>query len=62
MVDRCICRSISFAEILAISCGEKDIEKVKEMVLCADKCKMCEPYIKKALLTGEKEFKPNKLV
>lgn len=56
MVNRCVCRAISFAEILSLANGEKDLNKVREIVPCADKCKMCEIYLKKALLTNQTEL------
>lgn len=56
MIDRCICRNITFKEILSLLEGEKDFNIALQKVQFGDKCKLCHPYIKKVLETNETFF------
>ena len=59
-VDLCICHNITFAKLkcLANEKGLKSIEEIRENGLASTKCKLCEPYVKELLTTGETSFKP----
>ncbi len=59
-VDRCICHQISFSEIKRISeeRGLQSVEELRVEKVCSTNCKLCEPYIRKMLETGETSFKP----
>ena len=59
-VDRCICHNITFVKLkrLANEKGLKSIDEIRENGLASSKCKLCEPYIKTLLKTGETSFKP----
>lgn len=61
MVNRCICSAISFDEVLEIAKEEKlsTIEELREKKVCCVNCKLCEPYIKKVLSTGQTIFNPD---
>lgn len=57
-VDRCVCHEISFSEIKKIS-EEQDLHSIEELRderICSTNCKMCEPYIREMLQTGETTF------
>lgn len=56
MIDRCVCRNIRFEEILSLLQGENDFEAALSKVQFGDKCKICHPYIKKMLKTGQTMF------
>lgn len=53
-VNKCICFDVLFSEIKAS--GFSSISEIKKEFKCCTKCKMCERYIKKMLITGETSF------
>ena len=57
VVDRCVCRGVSFAELkdLAERTGA-DLDGISERMGCASGCSMCVPYIQKMLESGETSF------
>ncbi|PKD45029.1 (2Fe-2S)-binding protein [Rhodohalobacter barkolensis] len=57
-VDRCICHEISFAEIkrIAREKGIKSLAEIQEKKIACTNCKLCTPYVKLVLETGETEF------
>ncbi len=57
-VDRCICHQITFSEIKEISeqKGLDTIEKLQALKISCTNCKLCIPYIKLMLETGETVF------
>ena len=61
-VKRCICHKISFKEIkkIAIDKGFDTVKELRVEGICCTNCRMCEPYIKKMLKTGEVSFQPVK--
>lgn len=59
-VTRCICHNISFQKILQIA-REQNIKSIKELQIqriCCTNCKLCVPYVLKALETGIVSFGP----
>lgn len=59
-VDQCICHEITFEEIKIIvkEKGYTSIEEIQEAGISSTNCKMCEPYIREMLKTGETSFVP----
>lgn len=57
VVDRCVCRGVSFAELkdLAERTGA-DLDGIAERTGCGSGCSMCVPYIQKMLESGETSF------
>jgi len=57
-IDKCICSNITFSELrkIAISNNADDINKLQEIVDVAKNCRLCVPYLKEMLKTGETEF------
>ncbi|HSG99280.1 MAG TPA: (2Fe-2S)-binding protein [candidate division Zixibacteria bacterium] len=57
-ITHCICANISFAEIkkIAEERKETDLFALKEQVCFGANCRMCLPYIRRMLLTGETRF------
>lgn len=65
VVDRCICHETSFRELkeIARERGLNSVEELREAGLSSTNCKLCVPYIKRMLETGETHFdllKPEK--
>ena len=56
MIDRCICRNITFKEILSLLEGEKDFDIALQKVQFGDKCKFCHPYVMEMLKTEKTNF------
>lgn len=59
-VDRCICHEISFSEIkqIAKEKGLTTIEEIQKVGISSTRCKLCEPYVRAMLKTGETSFVP----
>ena len=59
-VTRCVCMHRSFAEIVNYARIYKmeTVQELRALNYCSTKCKMCEPYIERALETGETAFIP----
>ncbi|PWN06617.1 hypothetical protein DDZ15_08865 [Rhodohalobacter mucosus] len=59
-VNRCICHDISFGEINQIAAGKNlcTIEELREEEICSTQCRLCEPYIRAMLKTGQTSFEP----
>jgi len=57
-VDRCICHDITFAEVKAIAQerGLNSVEEIEANRIACSNCKLCVPYIKRMLKTGETVF------
>lgn len=57
-VDRCICHRLSFREIKKISedKGLQTVEELQEKKICATNCRLCVPYLKVLLKTGQTSF------
>lgn len=60
MVDRCICESKTFAELLRIAQKEHltTVEELQDRKLCGTNCQLCIPYVRQALKTGQVSFDP----
>jgi len=60
MVIKCVCSDILFSEMKKVA--EKhsisNPDKLREYVTFGVNCKLCLPYVKKMLETGETEFEP----
>lgn len=58
MVTHCLCYNRSFAELKAIAdrCGVKSIEQLQEHIDFGLNCRLCHPYVRKMLETGETVF------
>lgn len=53
-VDRCICRSVLFSELIQQQRETgATLDELKETTGCGTGCGLCVPYIKVALHTGE---------
>jgi len=59
-VNRCICHDITFGEIKEIARAQNlyTIEELRSEEICSTRCKLCEPYIKAMLKTGQTSFEP----
>lgn len=56
-VDRCVCHSITFERLKAIADQDAlDLEGLRARTRCCSSCRMCEPYIRRMLRTGETVF------
>ncbi|PIQ28406.1 (2Fe-2S)-binding protein [bacterium (Candidatus Blackallbacteria) CG17_big_fil_post_rev_8_21_14_2_50_48_46] len=57
-IDRCVCFQKTFNELkaLALEQGIREIEALQESILFGKKCKLCHPYIREMLKTGQTEF------
>ena len=57
LVDRCICRNRSFADLLpeARTCGW-DLAALMAATGCGAQCGLCRPYLRRMLATGETVF------
>ena len=54
LVTHCVCRNISFAELLSIQrAAGCSYEALRDQTGCGERCAYCEPYIKIALRTGK---------
>lgn len=61
-INRCICHKITFEELLQIARekGLKTVEELQREKVGSTQCKLCEPYLKKMLQTGQTSFTPGK--
>lgn len=57
-ITRCVCYSVKFEELkrIAEDKGITSFETLRDERACGMRCKMCVPYIKKMLETGQVEF------
>ncbi len=56
-VDRCVCHSITFAQLRAIAhTHNADLAALSARTGCATSCALCRPYIEVMLATGRTEF------
>jgi hypothetical protein len=57
-IDRCTCSDRTFAEIAAVA-REAGLVAFDQLVDLADfgkRCRLCHPYVRRMLVTGETEF------
>ena len=57
-IDRCLCFRLTFAELQQIAAekGSRSLEELQKHVVFGQKCKLCHPYVRKMLKTGETVF------
>ena len=57
-IDRCVCFNKTFAELaeLAALTGTGTLPELQAHVNFGFKCRMCHPYVKRMLRTGETVF------
>ena len=57
-IDKCICSNITFSEVKKIAqlINAKDIIDLQEKIDVARNCRLCVPYLKEMLNSGETEF------
>ncbi len=55
-INRCVCFNVLFSDLK--KSGLNSISEIKKEFKCCTKCKMCEKYIRKMLITGETSFSP----
>lgn len=56
-IDRCVCYSTTFAEILELARPNNwTVDDVEKALGCGGACGMCKPYIEESLRTGEITF------
>jgi bacterioferritin-associated ferredoxin len=57
LVDRCICRSTPFAELLPRARANNwDLMALMQATGCGAQCGLCRPYLRRMLRTGETVF------
>jgi NAD(P)H-nitrite reductase large subunit len=58
MITSCICYHKTFREILVIAKenGVTSISTLRNKYKICNKCKLCNPYVEEALVTGQTEF------
>ena len=57
-VNRCVCTDQSFAELKLRPEAEEGFEALRERTGCAQRCGLCEPYVRAVLRTGRTSFRP----
>ena len=59
-VTKCVCKNITFKEIKVYAENHDmySVEELRDAGICSSKCRMCDPYIRMMLKTGEIDFKP----
>jgi NAD(P)H-nitrite reductase large subunit len=57
-VDRCVCFDRPFEELLAIArkTGARTLEELQEETEFGLSCRLCNPYVRRMLETGETRF------
>lgn len=57
-IDRCLCFDWTFAELrdVARSSGAQTVGELQTHVTFGQKCRLCHPYVRRMLRTGETVF------
>ena len=57
-IDRCECFHRPFTELLVIArrTGSTTLEELQEHTQFGISCRLCNPYVRRMLITGETEF------
>jgi bacterioferritin-associated ferredoxin len=58
MIRSCICHRITFEDIVKLA-AENNITRLpvlRDRYNICNKCKLCNPYVREALVTGQTEF------
>ena len=60
MVTRCICCSVTFAELLQLAArhGAQSVDELHDVAAFGTGCGLCLPYVARALATGKAEVEP----
>jgi bacterioferritin-associated ferredoxin len=58
MVTHCICFDKSFAQLKEVANANNvhDLEALQQCVEFGQKCRLCHPYVRRMLRTGQTEF------
>ena len=57
LVSRCICMRVPFATLLPLARAEGwNLAAVMAETGCGDRCRLCRPYLRRMLRTGQTEF------
>ncbi|MCK6542143.1 (2Fe-2S)-binding protein [bacterium] len=61
MITRCVCFDKEFEELKKVAAAYrcKTLEELQERVLVGVRCKLCHPYIRRMLATGQTRFEVN---
>lgn len=57
-IDRCYCFGRTFAELKAVAdrTGAATVEELQQHATFGQRCKLCHPYVRRMLRTGETVF------
>lgn len=57
-IDRCYCFKQRFADLKAVAqkTDAQDVETLQAHVVFGQRCKLCHPYVRRMLRTGETTF------
>lgn len=57
-IDRCVCFRRTFVELKAIAqqTGARTLEELQEEIEFGLSCRLCNPYVRRMLQTGETKF------
>lgn len=57
-IDRCHCFQVGFADLkeIASETGAGSVEELQQHVAFGLRCRLCHPYVRRMLATGETEF------
>ena len=57
-IDRCLCFGRTFAELaeVAEATGAETVAELQEHALFGRKCRLCHPYVRRMLRTGQTVF------
>ncbi len=56
-IDRCVCTGLTFESLRAAAEREElDLDGLREAAGCCDGCGLCEPYIRRMLVSGQTVF------
>lgn len=57
-IDRCVCFGVPFAYLkrVADAAGAQTVEALQAHVRFGQKCRLCHPYVRRMLETGETVF------
>ena len=57
-IDRCVCFNVTFADLarMAEATGAASVEALQQHRTFGQKCRLCHPYVRRMLRTGETAF------
>ena len=58
-IDRCVCFDVPFARLaeVAAATGARSVVELQAHALFGQKCRLCHPYVRRMLRTGETVFR-----